>query len=161
MHCNFMPSLSLNIGLNNGRKLPFGGGAAPSGIPVASTNSLLIDSSAYAKRPENDDIAMDGGGECGGYFLAVSPAIAGRRVYTNSGFGGGENIYVLMQPGSHIGGASFLGAEYTANTWVLVNASIDTGSCFTSITAYSTNPSTNSTTIPTSGWTPSITITAA
>ena len=25
MHCNFMPSLSLNIGLNNGRKLPIGG----------------------------------------------------------------------------------------------------------------------------------------
>jgi hypothetical protein len=37
-----MPSLSLNIGLNNGRKLPFGGGAAPSGIPVASTNTIIV-----------------------------------------------------------------------------------------------------------------------
>ena len=31
-----MPSLSLNIGLNNGRKLPFGGGAAPSGISLTA-----------------------------------------------------------------------------------------------------------------------------
>jgi hypothetical protein len=37
-----MPSLSLNIGLNNGRKLPFGGGAAPSGIPVATTEQIYI-----------------------------------------------------------------------------------------------------------------------
>ena len=37
-----MPSLSLNIGLNNGRKLPFGGGAAPSGIPVATTNAIVL-----------------------------------------------------------------------------------------------------------------------
>jgi len=29
LHCDFMPSLSLNVGLNNGRKLPFGGGADP------------------------------------------------------------------------------------------------------------------------------------
>jgi len=42
MHCYFMPSLSLNVGLNNGRKLPFGGGAAPSGLPAASTGNLII-----------------------------------------------------------------------------------------------------------------------
>jgi hypothetical protein len=33
-----MPSLSLNVGLNNGRKLPFGGGAAPSNIPLSQAN---------------------------------------------------------------------------------------------------------------------------
>jgi len=37
-----MPSLSLNVGLNNGRKLPFGGGAAPSGINPATPTNLLI-----------------------------------------------------------------------------------------------------------------------
>jgi hypothetical protein len=41
-----MPSLRLNIGLNNGRKLPFGGGAAPSGI-IASTAGDLIISFGY------------------------------------------------------------------------------------------------------------------
>jgi hypothetical protein len=40
-----MPSLSLNVGLNNGRKLPFGGGAAPSGIPVATTSSVIVSGS--------------------------------------------------------------------------------------------------------------------
>jgi hypothetical protein len=38
-----MPSLSLNVGLNNGRKLPFGGGAAPSGIVAATAGDLIID----------------------------------------------------------------------------------------------------------------------
>ena len=37
-----MPSLSLNIGLNGGRKLPFGGGAAPSGIVAATAGDLNI-----------------------------------------------------------------------------------------------------------------------
>ena len=40
-----MPSLSLNVGLNNGRKLPFTGGAAPSGIPVASTTMVSVSGS--------------------------------------------------------------------------------------------------------------------
>jgi len=33
-----MPSLSLNVGLNNGRKLPFGGGAAPTTLPLSTPN---------------------------------------------------------------------------------------------------------------------------
>jgi hypothetical protein len=39
-----MPSLSLNIGLNNGRKLPFGGGGGPppSGIVAATAGNLII-----------------------------------------------------------------------------------------------------------------------
>jgi len=37
-----MPSLRLNIGLNGGRKLPFGGGAAPSGINPATPTNLII-----------------------------------------------------------------------------------------------------------------------
>ena len=36
-----MPSLSLNIGLNGGRKLPFGGGAAPEGIPYSTSIIVL------------------------------------------------------------------------------------------------------------------------
>jgi hypothetical protein len=39
-----MPSLSLNVGLNNGRKLPFaGGGAPPAGdILVATTTNVIV-----------------------------------------------------------------------------------------------------------------------
>ena len=41
-----MPSLSLNVGLNNGRKLPFGGGGGPppSGLPTATTNTITLQS---------------------------------------------------------------------------------------------------------------------
>jgi len=49
-----MPSLRLNIGLNGGRKLPFGGGAAPSGIPVASTASVIVASVASPYGDAND-----------------------------------------------------------------------------------------------------------
>ena len=42
-----MPSLRLNIGLNNGRKLPFGGGAAPSGIVAATAGDLNISFGYY------------------------------------------------------------------------------------------------------------------
>ena len=38
-----MPSLSLNVGLNNGRKLPFGGGGSPpSDILVATTTNVIV-----------------------------------------------------------------------------------------------------------------------
>jgi hypothetical protein len=43
-----MPSLSLNVGLNNGRKLPFGGGAAPSGINVATTTAIVLSGLTFA-----------------------------------------------------------------------------------------------------------------
>jgi hypothetical protein len=37
-----MPSLSLNIGLNNGRKLPFGGGGTPSPLLIATTPNISV-----------------------------------------------------------------------------------------------------------------------
>jgi len=48
-----MPSLSLNVGLNNGRKLPFGGGGAPSGIPVASTSIITAFASPMTSSVSN------------------------------------------------------------------------------------------------------------
>ena len=63
-----MPSLSLNVGLNNGRKLPFGG-AAPSGLPAASTGNLIITfadvSNATASKVNNEYwyVFIDSGGE--------------------------------------------------------------------------------------------------
>lgn len=35
-----MPSLSLNVGLNSGRKLPFGGGSSPLGLPTSFTMAI-------------------------------------------------------------------------------------------------------------------------
>jgi hypothetical protein len=68
-----MPSLSLNVGLNNGRKLPFGGGAAPSGINPATPTNLLITFADQVNGSYNRDIPgvhiawsqfIDSGEEC-------------------------------------------------------------------------------------------------
>jgi len=84
-----MPSLSLNIGLNNGRKLPFGGGAAPSGIPVATTNTIVLSgltdfyyvqlNGTYTK--SGDPTNVTAGGVDG---------LATGAVYFNSAFTGGN-----------------------------------------------------------------------
>jgi hypothetical protein len=45
-----MPSLSLNVGLNNGRKLPFSGGAAPSGISLTAP-TIYVSGLTFADGP--------------------------------------------------------------------------------------------------------------
>ncbi len=118
-----MPSLRLNIGLNGGRKLPFGGGAAPSGIVAATAGSLIIDF---------------------GYFSGETYTKNNNTLWTLS-YGEGE--YQRLQWNTFI-----------SNTWTL-----DTNNG----EIVATNPSTNSSIIPTTGWTytvesgPTITITAA
>jgi len=78
-----MPSLSLNVGLNNGRKLPFGGGAAPSGIPVATVN-LVID--------------FGSGDPRNGTYIRFS-SDAGLQ-WTNSSY---SNYYSLVPPNFYYG----------------------------------------------------------
>jgi hypothetical protein len=113
-----MPSLSLNVGLNNGRKLPFGGGAAPSGLPVASTNSINVQYTAYNRTFNKINDVY-------GYSVSYGPE--------------GENE-------DRVGfGMQVAGRWEHEVQYGLV----------------SFNPSSDSTTIPTSGWVPSITITAA
>ena len=113
-----MPSLSLNVGLNNGRKLPFGGGAAPSGLPVASTNSIIVQYTAYNK-------TLNKVSDVYGYSISYGPE--------------GENE---DRVGFDIG---------VPGRW---EHQVQNG-------LVSFNLSSDSTTIPTSGWIPSITITAA
>ena len=68
-----MPSLSLNVGLNNGRKLPFTGGAAPSGIPVASTTVVNINVPSYGLNGNFVKDAPDSwGGPDGDYYLTFT-----------------------------------------------------------------------------------------
>jgi len=118
LHCYFMPSLSLNVGLNNGRKLPFGGGAAPSGLLVASTNSIIVQYTAYNK-------TLDKISDVLGYSINYGP-----EGENEDRVGFGINV-----PGQW---------EHTVNGMTI-----------------SFNLSSNSSYIPTSGWIPSITITAA
>jgi len=127
-----MPSLSLNIGLNNGRKLPFGG-AAPSGIVVASTPSIIINGADSADGTYTRSTASS----------TYTPApVAGTYNYY-------KGLFYLTSPGN----TNFNG-DYPDNQWTL-GIYNDPG------TIYSFNSSTNPAIIPTSGWSPAITITAA
>jgi len=142
-----MPSLSLNVGLNNGRKLPFGGGAAPSGLPVASTASVNIAEysffNPYPKRVSGYNFVGFGGE----YNVSINSGIA----YISTS---GNGDIVLAAPNTifYIGGSPF----YTASAWELLSF----GEGPTADVA-SLNSSTDPTTIPTTGWSPSLTITAA
>ena len=58
-----MPRLSIALGITNARK-PLGGGAAPSGIPVASTSSVIVaNSGAFGGQYDKLELTLwsDGG----------------------------------------------------------------------------------------------------
>ncbi|NBR62575.1 MAG: hypothetical protein EBT86_13300 [Actinobacteria bacterium] len=128
-----MPSLSLNIGLNNGRKLPFDG-AAPSGIPVAGTNSIIVNGETYTK---------------GGYgiFYEIYRGELGDEYFGCTSDCGSSSIrdVIVYSDGSWKKENGWLNGSHYAGYTVVAN----------------TNPSADPTIIPTSGWSPSITITAA
>jgi hypothetical protein len=165
-----MPSLSLNVGLNNGRKLPFGGGAAPSGIPVASTASIVISGNVslngtYTRVPQGTEIMNTADtGEPDTFVLN-----GGTYLYRNPNSSIGIYTYeneVLFPPNSIIksgggAGSAVVGTPFTI--WTIGNIYYD-GEWLLDPNFSSTNPSTDPTTIPTSGWTGyygSFTITAA
>lgn len=145
-----MPSLSLNVGLNNGRKLPFTGGAAPSGIPVASTNSITIDGyGTFVKKIENQAITSDN--------LLLAAGVA----YVRTPLSTSPNAIVLFGPPP-----TFIGdmGPNQFSEWTLYSVGAFEGgdtSAWINGTLIASSTSNNITTIPTTGWSPSITITAA
>jgi hypothetical protein len=128
-----MPSLSLNIGLNNGRKLPFGGGGA--GFPdVASTNQIAVTSVT-------------------GTLVGV--ANNGIGTYTKNGVfngsAGGSVQYAFDADGNAL--INFEGG--IGGQWNFYYYDGD------NTTQHAFNLSSDPTAIPTTGWSPAITITAA
>ena len=150
-----MPSLSLNVGLNNGRKLPFGGGAAPSGIPVASTASVVIGNAGtfdgtYAKKIPSETVLLSFGENA-----YMSTGVSYVRVVDTQ-------ARVLLRPNSTIQHDIFgtiLGTPYA--NWVALFFYFDTDTGEYYYETIYTNASTDATNIPTTGWSPSITIIAA
>ena len=145
-----MPSLSLNVGLNNGRKLPFGG-AAPSEIPVASTASVVIGNAGsfngtYTKKiPEQS-----------------FPISFGHDSYIKTGICYSLGNYLLLSPNAQIWDDE-VGAilDSPFGVWKLIDPSFDTDLDSWVYSVIASNSSVNTDYIPTSGWSPSITITAA
>jgi hypothetical protein len=150
-----MPKLGLGLNLSVPR---IAGGAAPSGIPVASTASIVISGNVslngtYTRVPQGTEIlnTEDTGDPDtfvlnGGTFLYRKP---------NSSFGIGTfDGKVLFPPNSIIksGGGSgdaVVGTPFTI--WTIGNPYYD-DDWLLDLNFSSTNPSTDPTIIPTSGW---------
>jgi len=143
-----MPSLSLNIGLNNGRKLPFGGGAAPSGIDVATTNAIVLSGLTVGWADLNGTYTKSGD-PTNVYNGAVNGNATG-AVYFNSAYTGGNKDGAAIWYGPRFDDTGWQITFYNDNDYLL-------GSIVSATT----------TTVPTSGYsnyagyTGTITLTAA
>jgi hypothetical protein len=155
-----MPRLSLGLGVQTVRKVG-GGGAAPSGIPVASTGSVVIgnagagNNGTYVKKVPQQLLLTTGP-------VSLYSNIAGACYVL-----GAENAdgRILLSPNAQTWddldvGSAQLGTPF--GNWKLGYVYYEGGDAsswfFTEIAA---NSSTSTAYIPDSGWTPSITITAA
>ena len=131
------------------------GGGAPSGIPVASTASIVIvgsgvvPSGTYNKKTQNSYIGNVGGDVYSagiGTIYNLYPDI-----FPN------YNVYFLLGPKATI---TDTGGDFITNdsSWKIYNIYDDGGATYS---INGTNASTDANYIPTSGWSPSIIITAA
>jgi hypothetical protein len=140
-----MPSLSLNVGLNNGRKLPFGGGAAPSGLPYSSTNSLNLVDASYPLLSGN------------------YPKVAGYSNFTDDSGITTTNQFGTLSSGTLVTYNRYFAFNVTTNRWEfgVYEDYGEGGYAWNTASADSaTNPSTNQNFIPTSDWSRNLVITA-
>jgi len=136
-------------------------GAAPSGIPVASTASVVISGNATFNGTAVKKVNPQ---QCFG------DPVFGGKLYVDSGavyaYGLGENVgKVLIPPQALITDDPIFGTpdklNTPSNTWRLLDVSYDGGEDTYFILSTANNSSTDANYIPTSGWSPSVTITAA
>jgi len=126
-----MPRLSLGLGVQNSRRIKSSGGTPPFGLPA--------------------QIIVSGAGVANGTYTKTSSA----GVYTPASIGGTYNyllaagIFYITSPGN-----TNLNGDYAGNDWVLASGN-------DSATIFSENTSTDANNVPITGWSPSITITAA
>ena len=97
-----MPSLSLNIGLNNGRKLPFGG-ASPSGIDVATTNAIVLSGLTLGWADLNGTYTKSG--DPTNVFNGGVDGEATGAVFFNSAYTGGNRDGAAIWYGPIFGGS--------------------------------------------------------
>jgi len=133
----------------------------PNGIPVASTNTIIIDGQQYIKTPNNLNIELSQEIYEWGYATVGIPLNS--KVFVTSPFGiyqnGTEYFYreegysYLVPPNTNIN-------NVTNTSWTRRGWYIDYENNQMVIYSINTNPSTNPDYIPTTNWSPSITITA-
>jgi len=123
-----MPSLSLNVGLNNGRKLPFGsGGGAGFGLP----NSIIISG------------AVGGSISVNGTYSKTNQAIG----YLAESINGSYNYYNYIAPEPYITspGNRNSNGDYNYAGWVIAYGA-------DSALYFLLNTSTDKFNFPTTGW---------
>jgi hypothetical protein len=137
------------------------GGAAPSGIPVASTASVVISGNATFNGTAVKKINPE---QCFG------DPVFGGKLYVDSGvvyaYGLSESAGKILIPPQALITDDLIGGtpdklNTPSNTWRLVDAAYDSGEDSYYIISTVNNSSTDANYIPTSDWSPSITITAA
>jgi hypothetical protein len=126
-----MPSLSLNIGLNGGRKLPFGGGAAGIGFPITVTSSY------YGQMQRNSGTTGNQTGTPG--------FIASKWYYY-------DNTQINEDTGQPYGYGINIGLT-TGNVWYYETWYWEDGNLIVETTQSNANPSTIYTSFPTTNWT--------
>lgn len=143
-----MLRLSLGLG-NSSSNIPPSAPPAPSGIPVASTNQIIVTNApgqfngTYIKRSAGAELTIP-------YGLLQGTG----NSYSTSEFG--TDVFVLIGPQMTVGG-------YGVGSWIFAYGynDDDYGGIVFSADNQITNASTDITAIPTTGWSSGITITAA
>jgi len=142
----------------------------PSGISVADAATIVINgnginSGTYTRIAQGTKVADSFDSEGGGpETYSLTTGYLYRRPNILAYFASYEIIF-LLPPGSIVTGdvgssnpgIAICGTPY--NTWTIIYPYYDDGNWLADVK--STNPSSDPTTIPTTGWSPSITITAA
>jgi hypothetical protein len=143
-----------SIGYGIGIGLRTAASSAPSGIPVASTASVVISNSTYF---DGTALKKTVGQRVSGDDFDQILLSSGTAYAYNLGYLQGS---ILLAPNSTLDRyIEFVSIPF--NKWFLVNINYDTeiGAWFYS--NFSENLSTDQDYIPTTGWSPSLTITAA
>jgi hypothetical protein len=147
-----MPRLSLGLGIQNSRKIK-SGGAAPSGLQVSATSNVAITNLGTF---DNGTYIRIGTGT-----TILSDWVLSGYAYTKAGVPFNDDGRILLSPNSTIkdsggAGSNQLGTPYSS--WTLIYVSYDGEGDVWNYTTVATNSSTNASYIPTSGWSPTLTI---
>ena len=145
-----MPSLRLNFGLNGVRKLPFGGGAAPSGIVVATTTAIVLSGLTGGYYSELNGTYTKSADPTNVFNGAVNGLATG-AVFFNSAYTGGNKDGAALWYGPIQGGSSGWQITYYDDNDYFLGGIESVNSATVPINGYS-NPS---------GYTGTITLTAA
>jgi hypothetical protein len=152
--------MNLGLGLRL-RSVLSSGGAAPSGIPVASTASVVISGNATFNGTAVKKVYPQ---QCFG------DVVFGAKLYVYSGavyaYDASENAGKILIPPQTLLTDDFMSGTpdqlgTPSSTWRLVDVSYNSEFGNYEISNITNNSSTDANYIPTSDWSPSITITAA